>query len=39
MKLTRRATRRVQLIVATRRAEKETPKLDFDKLMEAILPF
>jgi septum formation topological specificity factor MinE len=39
MKLTRRANRRVQLIVATRRAEQETPKLDFDKLMEAILPF
>jgi hypothetical protein len=39
MKLTRRAARQIQLVVATRRAEKETPKLDYDKLMEAILPF
>lgn len=38
MKLTRRATRRIQLTVAIRKAEKEAPKLDYDKLMEYLLP-
>jgi hypothetical protein len=38
MKLTRRATRRIQLIIATRKAEQETPKLDYDTLMEYVLP-
>lgn len=38
MKLTRRAVRRIQLTVATRKVERETLKLDYDRLMEHILP-
>lgn len=32
MKLTRRAARRIELIVATRAAERERPKLNYDSL-------
>jgi hypothetical protein len=39
MKITRRTARKIQLIVATRRAERETPKLNYDDLMKAVLPF
>jgi hypothetical protein len=39
MKLTRRAARRVQLALAVRKAEMDqTKKLDYDKLMEYVLP-
>lgn len=39
MKLTRRAARQIRLVVTTRCAEKDqTPKLDYDKLMQYVLP-
>jgi hypothetical protein len=38
MKLTRRAARRIELILAVRKAEQTTPKLDYDKLMQYVLP-
>jgi hypothetical protein len=39
MKLTRRAARRIELVIATRRVEKDAvKKLDYDKLFEYVLP-
>jgi hypothetical protein len=39
MKLTRRAARRIELVIATRKAENAAAKtLDYDKLMEYVLP-
>lgn len=38
MKLTRRAARRLQITLATRKAEKETPQFNYDKLFEPLLP-
>jgi hypothetical protein len=39
MKLTRRAAQRINLVVATRRAEKEAakPKLNYDNLFDGLI--